>query len=82
VARPIEIGERSVVIGVSVGAVTTTGAHDARALLAGADAELYRAKAARPAVPEPRRPALLPAFDDPLWSTTSAVPPAIEAAGR
>jgi len=82
VARPIQIGERSVVIGVSVGAAVTTGAPDARALLAGADAELYRAKAARPALPTVQPPGIDPAFDGPQWSTTSAQPPATVTAGH
>ncbi|HYN73217.1 MAG TPA: GGDEF domain-containing protein [Nakamurella sp.] len=79
VARPIQIGERSVLIGVSVGAAVTTGARDARALLAGADAELYRAKAARP---EARPPGIEPVIDDPVWSTTSVLPPATATVGR
>jgi len=71
VARPIQIGEGAVVIGVSVGAVTASGAGDARALLAGADVELYRAKAARPADPTARSPHAPAVVDDPVWSTTS-----------
>ena len=82
VARPIQIGERSVVIGVSVGAAVTTGAPDARALLAGADAELYRAKAARPALPAVQPPGIGPAIDGPLWSATSVLPPATATVGR
>ena len=81
-ARPIQIGERSVVIGVSVGAAVTTGAPDARALLAGADAELYRAKAARSALPMAQAPGIEPAIDDPVWSTTSLLPPATATVGR
>ncbi len=56
VARPIQVGDQAVVIGVSVGAVTAGGAGDPRALLAGADADLYRAKATRPADPTARSP--------------------------
>jgi len=47
VAGPIVIGQQTVVVGVSVGSAVGNG--DARELLAAADAQLYRAKAVRPA---------------------------------
>jgi len=81
VARPIQIGERSVLIGVSVGAAVTTGAPDAHALLAGADAELYRAKATRTVLPTAQPPGIEPEIDDPVWSTTSVLPPATARVG-
>jgi len=81
VARPIQIGERSVLIGVSVGAAVTTGAPDAHALLAGADAELYRAKATRTVLPTAQPPRIEPEIDDPVWSTTSLLPPATARVG-
>ena len=52
VARPIEIGGRMVSVGASVGWATAIGEpFDPQTLLARADAELYRAKAARPVKP-------------------------------
>ncbi len=52
IARPIEIGGRMVSVGASVGWATAIGEpFDPQTLLARADAELYRAKAARPVKP-------------------------------
>jgi len=70
-----------VLIGVSVGAAVTTGAPDARALLAGADAELYRAKATRTVLPTAQPPRIEPQIDDPVWSTTSVLPAATARVG-
>ena len=49
VARPIQVLDRSILVGVSIGAAATNDrAYDALTLIQRADAALYRAKAARP----------------------------------
>jgi diguanylate cyclase (GGDEF)-like protein len=49
VARPIQVHDRSILVGVSIGAAATNDrAYDALTLIHRADAALYRAKAARP----------------------------------
>jgi diguanylate cyclase len=95
VARPIDIGGRAVRVGASVGWATAIGEpFDPQTLLARADAELYRAKAARPAAPAvivewtsghgallgggKAESRLADLWDGPRWSWTAA----LDGAGR
>lgn len=84
VARPIQVHERSIKVGISIGAAATTdrGA-DALTLIHQADDALYLAKAARPPVSDVPKPderggtvaagefeELDPSWPDPNWSCT------------
>ena len=81
VRRPIQVGDRAVQVGVSIGsAVARERGIDTTSLIKRADAALYRVKAARPqaapARPQAAAPDRLdlawngPAWDGPVWTST------------
>jgi diguanylate cyclase (GGDEF)-like protein len=77
VCRPIQIQDRAVSVGVSVGcAVADERGVDANSLIARADAALYRVKAARPPTPPTAQAAagladrMDLAWDEPVWTST------------
>jgi diguanylate cyclase (GGDEF)-like protein len=81
VRRPIQVGDRAVQVGVSIGsAVARERGVDATSLIKRADAALYRVKATRPQAAPARSQAAAadrldlawdgPAWDGPVWTST------------
>jgi len=77
VCRPIQVGDRAVRVGVSIGSAAARELGvDATSLIERADAALYRVKAARPPAVPATGPQAAPtdrldlAWDGPVWTST------------